>query len=710
MITAMNHTDRGMTLSVQQQGQQQQEQQRTTQSKTTAAEKNHPPEATLPSSPFQKVIQEWHVVLGDTQSGGRRGKTTRATDILRQVKQECKAAHAGKPKKTWIPAARRMFAHRVKQEFANQTAAADYSDDIGLVLVKCTDKALQSGRVERAFTHGYAGDVQATYGTAKLPAALDFFFYSRDAPSLKRDLQTHANNLAALCQQYSHSAVPPALQDFEDTLHFFQSKWTQAEQGNPMAKRLLEDLCPLTALKEQWNLLQQQLPAIHDENEEGKQSSIEEEHQDASIHTSTTPLNHIRDAALEKELVPYLTEFLKPAVCCLCQHKAVGPWAHFQDGMFQIVDSENCCAQGTMSDHDDDPIAATRRIPSIAGSLDLPADLFMEPVDSIEDTLKQQEKTLIDCYFPKEKEEVAGVKLVRTSAKHQGDEKDAWDVSFLDCDCSSILTEDVQQQQLHNFGGKSVEPQAPQITLWSFLQCCQWDAARIHARTVPLDVNFVPGIHDCHNEQDERIGLTTLHVACQNTAPMDVIRRLLQLNPGAVSCRNANGATPLHLHLAADSVETPGLPTLRSPAFLPILDMLLNPTVAGTHYRSVGSPLHLFCRYGHADPMKEIGAFRRLLLADKSQVSRQDPDGNFPCDLLWQLYMQRQAMYEAKPLAVHKPAPQILRVLLLFLEDVVESDNLHGLIRFQDSCEWLQSIDFVRLYQEACSEDAAAAA
>ena len=108
--------------------------------------------------------------------------------------------------------------------------------------------------------------------------------------------------------------------------------------------------------------------------------------------------------------------------------------------------------------------------------------------------------------------------------------------------------------------------------------------------------------------------------------------------------------------------------------------------------------------------MKEIGVFRRLVIADKSQISSKDSTGSYPCDLLWELYLQRHALYENNACIVHKPAPQILRILFLILEDHVESDNLQDVIHFQSTHEWLRAVDFVRLYQEACCEEAAGAA
>lgn len=201
------------------------------------------------------------MVLGDTQSGGRRKKkTTRATQLLRQVKQEFKAAYAGQPKTKWIPLARRAFAERVKQAFAKQGATIN---DVGLVLICCTDKALQSGRVAQPFTHAYAGDTgQPRYGIAQCPTALDFFLASRDAPTLSHALQTHAKNIAALQRRYASAAPQLLMQDFVTTVQYFQSKQTQAAQGHVLAQQLLEDLCPLTALKEQWNVSQQQLAAM----------------------------------------------------------------------------------------------------------------------------------------------------------------------------------------------------------------------------------------------------------------------------------------------------------------------------------------------------------------------------------------------------------------------------------------------------------------
>ena len=241
---------------------------------TTTNERNIQPDNHLDVSTLQhnqampgnhnhsyRLIQPWHVVLGDTQSGGRkRGKTTtRATDLLRHVKQEFKAQHTGKARKGWIPAAKREFERRVRQEFGHlwqgkNDNSNNNEDSLGLVLIKCTPKALESGRVAQPFTHGYAGDSEALYGIAKLPFALDFFLTSRDAPTLKRDLATHTANLRALRSRFgNHKAPllssPPSqqtalllLDDFNETLRFFSHKLTLAEKGNVLAERLLASM------------------------------------------------------------------------------------------------------------------------------------------------------------------------------------------------------------------------------------------------------------------------------------------------------------------------------------------------------------------------------------------------------------------------------------------------------------------------------------
>jgi hypothetical protein len=196
------------------------------------------------------VIQEWHVVLGDTQC--RADRTTVATELLRKVKSEYKKNCFGKKKKAWIPEAISEFDRLVKATFPKIPP-----DDNGRVLVKCTKTAMK--RIEIPYSYGYLKEARALYGTAKRHESLTFFLESRDAPTLANELAKHWENLKEL--RHSATERPPVsmMDAFESTLTFFQLQLKKADEEDGLAARLaaplLEDLSPINALKRQWKLL-----------------------------------------------------------------------------------------------------------------------------------------------------------------------------------------------------------------------------------------------------------------------------------------------------------------------------------------------------------------------------------------------------------------------------------------------------------------------
>jgi hypothetical protein len=200
-------------------------------------------------------IEEWHVILGDTQCGGRKRRTTVATQMLRQVKDEYKRSNPGKRKDEWIPSAIATFRNRVNKEFGITKYPTVPKDDVGLVFVKGTKKAVASKRVASPFTHGYQGDKEPTYGIAKDLEALVFFLKSRDATTLKKDLMAHRKNLEDLRYRPEQQPLFYMMDEFDESLKFFEKKLEKADEGDGMAKRLLEALCPIKPLREQWNML-----------------------------------------------------------------------------------------------------------------------------------------------------------------------------------------------------------------------------------------------------------------------------------------------------------------------------------------------------------------------------------------------------------------------------------------------------------------------
>lgn len=130
------------------------------------------------------VIQDWHALLGDKHSSNQ-GRSTTATRILKQIKQEFKEDNVGKHGTKWYAAAHDEYNRRVATHFPNIPAS-----ERGRILAQCTQQVLDSQRVEEPFTYGYAGK-EALYGPAKIPQALHFFFKSKDPPTLEKEVERY---------------------------------------------------------------------------------------------------------------------------------------------------------------------------------------------------------------------------------------------------------------------------------------------------------------------------------------------------------------------------------------------------------------------------------------------------------------------------------------------------------------------------------------
>ena len=191
-----------------------------------------PPSPTPPNAPVH-WIQPWHIVLGDTSC--RNARTTVATQELRKLKREARQRYFGQKKEKWVPAAVAELQERLMALQSTFVGCTDPSD-IGRVLIKCTPKALASGRVETPHLYGFAGDTVAWYGTAVVPTALEFFLTSRDGPQLATELARHAEQLEKLQEQYGEVELEtPVLTHFSETLSFFQTQLTRADEGDLMA-------------------------------------------------------------------------------------------------------------------------------------------------------------------------------------------------------------------------------------------------------------------------------------------------------------------------------------------------------------------------------------------------------------------------------------------------------------------------------------------
>lgn len=133
---------------------------------------------TRPRLPPKFIIQDWHVVLGDTHA--RADRTTKATELLRSVKDKFKKEWKGEKKTTWIPLALQEFNKRLENELFPPSKYPQISkQELGLVLVRCTPKSME--RVAEPYVYGYKGDTEALFGIAQAKQALEFFLISRDA-------------------------------------------------------------------------------------------------------------------------------------------------------------------------------------------------------------------------------------------------------------------------------------------------------------------------------------------------------------------------------------------------------------------------------------------------------------------------------------------------------------------------------------------------
>eukprot|EP00977_Amphora_coffeiformis_P021457 scaffold9369_cov182-Amphora_coffeaeformis.AAC.2 len=202
--------------------------------------KNEPPHA----------IKEWHAILGDKHCGNK-GRSTVATDIIKQVKKEFKLSHSGKRVKDWQDEAHNEYKDRVAKRFSHIC-----SPDIGLVLVHCTEKVVESGRIHQSNVNTYAyPDYEAEYGPAETGKALHFFFKSNDAPTLTEKVTRYRESLCVL--RNSPERPPSRMMDaFENLLAFIKDR-LNAPEDDIMTKELLENTKFIPVLDRQWKLLNQ---------------------------------------------------------------------------------------------------------------------------------------------------------------------------------------------------------------------------------------------------------------------------------------------------------------------------------------------------------------------------------------------------------------------------------------------------------------------
>lgn len=232
---------------------------------TTDASNTAMAESSSSAATFQ-LIQPWQVVLGDTHARADR-RTTAATTMLRNLKDEYRQRYYGQKRSLWIPTAIQDLRYRLRQAFPNITDMPENE----IVLVKCTGRALE-GKTKRVLVpnvFGYKGDQRPTYGTAKFEDSITFFLKNRDSETFQQGLVRFRQLFDNLGQSAAHPRR--MMDDFEETLVFFENKVARSQQKDPLAMGLLSSLKPLNTIREQWKLLVDSIPASGDDTEESKE-------------------------------------------------------------------------------------------------------------------------------------------------------------------------------------------------------------------------------------------------------------------------------------------------------------------------------------------------------------------------------------------------------------------------------------------------------
>lgn len=202
------------------------------------------------------IIQDCHAVLGDRHCAGR---TTIATVILREIKLEYKDKYKGKGVDNWYGEAMTEYYKRVKervpgfsQEDYETVLVYSYSPK-GRKKERRADSEIGSNRVERPNCYKYACDDIPKYGKAKVPEAVKFFFNSKDAPTLPKEISKYRSDFNKLKMSTDQ---PPAekVKFFEDFLKFCEEN-LQKSKDEEMASQLLHSLNLIPTLRRLWDTL-----------------------------------------------------------------------------------------------------------------------------------------------------------------------------------------------------------------------------------------------------------------------------------------------------------------------------------------------------------------------------------------------------------------------------------------------------------------------
>jgi hypothetical protein len=198
-----------------------------------------------------KVIQPWHAVLGDKQSGLC---TTQATVIFKEVKKEFKANNKHKSVKYWARKAHESFLKRINDEFKDVPEfQAAPSADRGRILVKCSPQAIKGKRVKEK-EYSYNGDKEDSYGNANLPIALPFELRSPNSTDLGDELKIYEEKFKEL---ETCVGKPPKsdMDTFKDHLETLKRNNKKALHGDSLGKNYVKHFGKIKALQEFWQEL-----------------------------------------------------------------------------------------------------------------------------------------------------------------------------------------------------------------------------------------------------------------------------------------------------------------------------------------------------------------------------------------------------------------------------------------------------------------------
>jgi hypothetical protein len=198
-----------------------------------------------------KVIQPWHAVLGDQQSGAC---TTQGTVIFKQTKKDWKANNKNKSVEGWADQALQDYYRRVNDEFKDVPEfEAASEEDRKRILVKCTQNAITSGRVGET-EYRYAGDKEDSYGKANLALAISFELRSPNSTDLGDTLNMYEDKLIEL-EKRQEKPPESDMDSFKAHLQNLKHNYKNALLGNELSKMYVKRCGKIKVLQEFWRTL-----------------------------------------------------------------------------------------------------------------------------------------------------------------------------------------------------------------------------------------------------------------------------------------------------------------------------------------------------------------------------------------------------------------------------------------------------------------------